>query len=63
MYVGMYLIYWTPSYDNHFLCPQKMEAQQCQMDRLIMSDLVIKLDCLDHFKRKTFFRILNNILR
>ncbi|XP_073953941.1 uncharacterized protein isoform X2 [Choristoneura fumiferana] len=41
---------------------KKMEAEECQMDRLIVSDLVIKVNCLDHFKRKTFFRILNNIL-
>ncbi|XP_063838118.1 uncharacterized protein LOC135087208 [Ostrinia nubilalis] len=41
---------------------KKMEAEQCQMDRLMISDQLIKIDRLDDFKRKTFFRILQNIL-
>lgn len=40
-----------------------MEAEQCQMDRMIISDQLIKIDRLDNFKRKTFFRILANIFR
>ncbi|KAM3968425.1 uncharacterized protein ACR2FA_002115 [Aphomia sociella] len=41
---------------------KKMEASQVQMDRIIISDQLIKIDRLDEFKRKTFFRILLNIL-
>ncbi|VVD05136.1 unnamed protein product [Leptidea sinapis] len=40
----------------------KMEARQVQMNRLIISDQLIKLDRLDKFKRMTFLRILGNIL-
>nr|XP_013189248.1 unnamed protein product [Amyelois transitella] len=41
---------------------KKMEAQQVQMNRLIISDQLIKIDRLDYFKRQTFFRILLNII-
>ncbi|XP_052752673.1 uncharacterized protein LOC113517771 [Galleria mellonella] len=41
---------------------KKMEAEQAQMDRMIICDQLIKIDRLDEFKRKTFFRILLNIL-
>ncbi|CAK1588779.1 unnamed protein product [Parnassius mnemosyne] len=41
---------------------KKMEAEQAQIDRLIICDQLIKVDLMDYFKRKTFFRILLNIL-
>ncbi|XP_072930374.1 uncharacterized protein [Epargyreus clarus] len=41
---------------------KNMEAKQVQMDRIIISDLLIKIERLDYFKRKTFFRLLENIL-
>ncbi|XP_053623706.1 uncharacterized protein LOC128682829 isoform X2 [Plodia interpunctella] len=41
---------------------KKMEAKQVQMNRLIVSDQLIKIDRLDYFKRQTFFRILLNIM-
>ncbi|XP_050683721.1 uncharacterized protein LOC126978727 isoform X3 [Leptidea sinapis] len=41
---------------------KKMEARQVQINRLIISDQLIKLDRLDKFKRMTFLRILGNIL-
>ncbi|KAJ0183841.1 hypothetical protein K1T71_000264 [Dendrolimus kikuchii] len=41
---------------------KKMEAKEVQINRLIISDQLIKIDRLDVFKRKTFFRILLNIL-
>lgn len=40
-----------------------MEAEEAQMDRLIVNDQLFKLDRLDYFKRKMFFRILNNLLQ
>ncbi|KAG6449157.1 hypothetical protein O3G_MSEX005887 [Manduca sexta] len=41
---------------------KKIEAKQIQIHRLLLSDKLIKLDRLDDFKRKTFLRILNNVL-
>ncbi|KOB68133.1 Xaa-Pro dipeptidase, partial [Operophtera brumata] len=41
---------------------KKIEATQAQMDRIMISDQLIKLDRLDMFKRKSFFRILMNIM-
>ncbi|XP_063547651.1 uncharacterized protein LOC134755103 [Cydia strobilella] len=40
----------------------KMQFEEAQMDRLIISDQIVNVNCLDYFKRKTFFRLLNNIL-
>ncbi|KAJ8737645.1 hypothetical protein PYW08_000240 [Mythimna loreyi] len=41
---------------------KKMEADMAQMDRLIVPDSIVKLDRLDYFTRKGFFRHLQNIL-
>ncbi|OWR48504.1 hypothetical protein KGM_209667 [Danaus plexippus plexippus] len=41
---------------------KKMEIKKLQMDRLLVSDQLIRLHRLDYFKRKTFFRILQNII-
>ncbi|XP_048004336.1 uncharacterized protein LOC125240485 [Leguminivora glycinivorella] len=40
----------------------KMESEDAQMDRLIISDQIVNVNYLDYFKRKTFFRLLNNII-
>ncbi|CAH0684461.1 unnamed protein product [Chilo suppressalis] len=41
---------------------KKMEREQCQMNKIIVSDQLININRFDYFKRKTFFRILGNIL-
>ncbi|XP_064076357.1 uncharacterized protein LOC113401895 [Vanessa tameamea] len=41
---------------------KKMETNEVQIDRLILSDQLIKIDRLDDFKRKTFLRLLQNII-
>ncbi|XP_059055170.1 uncharacterized protein LOC131849184 isoform X2 [Achroia grisella] len=41
---------------------KKMEANETQMDLLIICDQLINIERLDEFKRKTFFRIILNIL-
>ena len=41
---------------------KKAVAEQLQVDRLIVSDQLIKIDQLDYFKRKTFFKLLQNFI-
>ncbi|XP_068628513.1 uncharacterized protein [Battus philenor] len=41
---------------------KKMEAEETQIDRLIVNDQLIKINLLDHYKRKTFFDVLLNII-
>ncbi|XP_038216810.1 uncharacterized protein LOC119835846 [Zerene cesonia] len=41
---------------------KKFEAEQIQINRLILCDQLIKIDRLDCFKRQTFFRLLGNII-
>ncbi|XP_052746776.1 uncharacterized protein LOC112047839 [Bicyclus anynana] len=41
---------------------RKMEVQNSQMDRLIISDQLIKIDRLDCFKRKSFFKSMKHII-
>ncbi|CAH2103565.1 unnamed protein product [Euphydryas editha] len=41
---------------------KKMETKQVQIDRLILSDQLINIHRLDYFKKKTFFRLLHNII-
>lgn len=45
-----------------YICQQKLEAKQTQVDRLILSDQLININRLDYFKRKTFFKLLHNII-
>lgn len=44
------------------ICQQKLEAKRTQIDRLILSDQLININRLDYFKRKTFFKLLHNII-
>ncbi|XP_028033028.1 uncharacterized protein LOC114245175 [Bombyx mandarina] len=41
---------------------KKMVSTKAQMNRLIISDQLINIDCLDYFKRKTFFDYLLKII-
>ncbi|CAH1647626.1 unnamed protein product [Spodoptera littoralis] len=41
---------------------KKMEVERAQMDRIIISGCYVKLVRLDYFRRKTFFRLLCNII-
>nr|XP_049695651.1 uncharacterized protein LOC110374236 [Helicoverpa armigera] len=41
---------------------KKMVLERAQMDRLIVSDGIIKLDKLDYFRREAFFRLLCNVI-
>lgn len=40
-----------------------MQEENAQMDRLIVNDQLFKLDRLDYFRRKSFFKILFNLLQ
>ncbi|XP_035458360.1 uncharacterized protein LOC118281737 isoform X1 [Spodoptera frugiperda] len=41
---------------------KKMEVERAQMDRITISGCYVKLARLDYFRRKTFFRLLCNII-
>ncbi|XP_013179440.1 PREDICTED: uncharacterized protein LOC106126364 isoform X1 [Papilio xuthus] len=41
---------------------KRMELEESQMERLILSDRLIQLDTMDYYKRKKYFQSLLNIL-
>ncbi|XP_039764192.1 uncharacterized protein LOC120636689 isoform X2 [Pararge aegeria] len=55
-------LYWKELHRSLELTLKKIEVKQKQMDRLIISDQLIRIERLDYFKRKSFLKSLMSII-